>query len=325
MKPVLTESSAGVYCPAGGFYIDPRRRVPRAVVTHAHMDHFRPGCGEYYCSSSSLDLMKLRLRGNPQVTGLEFGEQIELGDVKVSFHPAGHILGSAQVRVEAAGEVFVVSGDYKRGADPSCEPFEVVPCDTFITEATFARSGAAWRPGEEVIAEVGKWWEDNRREGKVSVLYCYVLGKLQRVLAGLGALDGEREVFIHRDAEPYNDCYRRAGIQLAPTRIVPRKLDGWSLEGALVLAPPKYLQPSWYRRFGKTETAFAFGWMALEDSRKRGYDKGFALSDHADWSELLQTIEETGASNVITCHGESSELEEYLAGRGLVVSSLPRA
>ena len=163
------------------------------------------------------------------MTGLEFGEQVELGDVKVSFHPAGHILGSAQVRVEAAGEVFVVSGDYKRGADPSCEPFEVVPCDTFITEATFARSGAAWRPGEEVIAEVGKWWEDNRREGKVSVLYCYVLGKLQRVLAGLGALDGEREVFIHRDAEPYNDCYRRAGIQLAPTRIVPRKLDGWSL------------------------------------------------------------------------------------------------
>ena len=325
MKPVLTESSAGIYCQAGEFYIDPRRRVPRAVVTHAHMDHFRHGCGEYFCSRSSLELMRLRLRGSPKVTGLEFGEQVELGDVKVSFHPAGHILGSAQVRVESAGEVTVVSGDYKRGLDPSCEPFEVVPCDTFITEATFARRGVTWRSNEEVITEIADWWGENQGLGKVSVLYCYVLGKLQRILAGLGALDSEREVFIHRDAEPYNDCYRRAGIQLAATRVVPRKLDGWSLEGALVLAPPKYLQPSWYRRFGKTETAFASGWMALEDSRKRGYEKGFALSDHADWGELLKTIEETGARTVITCHGDSSELDDYLEGLGLNVSSLPRA
>ncbi|MCH2365964.1 MAG: ligase-associated DNA damage response exonuclease [Planctomycetes bacterium] len=325
MKPVLTESSAGIYCPPGGFYIDPRRRVPTAIVTHAHMDHFRPGGQEDYCSSSSVGLMRLRLRGKPKVTGIEFGRRLEFGEVTVSFHPAGHILGSSQVRVESGGQVWVVSGDYKRGEDPSCEPFEVVPCDTFVTEATFARSAAAWRPGAEVIAEISEWWRENRRAKKVSVLYCYVLGKLQRILAGLSALDAGREVYIHRDAELYNECYRRAGFQLAPTRVVPRKLNGLSLEGALVLAPPKYLQSSWYRRFGDTVTAFASGWMALEDPCKFGYEKGFALSDHADWSELVRTIEETGARSIVTCHGDASELDAYLRSQGYSVSSLPRA
>ena len=321
MKPILTESSAGIYCPAGNFYIDPRRRVPRAVVTHAHMDHFRQGCGEYYCSSSSAELMRLRLRGKPKLTAIDFGRRVELDGVTVSFHPAGHVLGSAQVRVEADGETWVVSGDYKRDTDPSCEPFEVVPCDTFVTEATFGRKGAKWKPGGVVMGEINDWWRENRRSGKVSILYCYVLGKLQRILAGLSPLC-DREIYVHRDAVPYNECYRRAGIELAPTVVVPRKLDGRTLDGALILAPPKYLQPSWYRRFGDTVTAFASGWMGLEDSRKHGYEKGFTLSDHADWGQLVKTIEETGARNIRTHHGDATELNDYLAGRGLDVSSL---
>lgn len=318
------ESSAGIYCPAGDFYIDPCRRVPRALVTHAHMDHFRPGCGEYYCSSSGAELLRFRLRGTPKVTGLDFGRRIEFKDVTVSFHPAGHILGSAQVRVESGGRAWVVSGDYKRGEDPSCEPFEVVPCDTFVTEATFARRGARWKPGTAVMAEINDWWVENRRSGKVSILYCYVLGKLQRVLAGLSSL-ADREIYVHRDAVPYNEYYLRAGIELARTLVVPRKLDGRTLDGALILAPPKYLLPSWYRRFGDTVTAFASGWMGLEDSRKYGYEKGFTLSDHADWDQLLQTVEETGARNVLTHHGDATELNEYLQEQGLSASSLNRA
>jgi len=290
------------------------------------MDHLARGCGEYICAASSVDLIRTRLGSRTRVYGVEFGTRFRFEDVEISFHPASHILGSAQVRIEAGGEVWVVSGDYKRQADPSCEPFEVVPCDTFVTEATFACEKYVWKDGRETIREIRDWWDTNRALGKTCVLFAYALGKTQRILAGLAELAREsgdeslaqRSVFVHADLEPLNECYRRAGVSMLPTETVPRKLRGKTLPGELILAPPKYIQSSWYDRFGDCETAFASGWMANEDiAIARGFTRGFALSDHADWGEILQTIEECGAKRVLAYHGEAGELLDHLTGLGI--------
>jgi putative mRNA 3-end processing factor len=325
VSDLLQPSPSGTWCPRGGFYIDPSRAVARAVVTHAHRDHARPGSGEYYCARSGAELLRLRVGRSPPIHAVEFGASFRLGDVGVSLHPAGHVLGSAQVRVECEREVWVVSGDYKREPDPSCEPFEVVPCGTFVTEATFARPAWRWRGGEETAREVFAWWEENRERGCVSVLYAYALGKTQRVLAELAKWT-ERPVFVHAEAARLVECYRRAGIQMVPTRALPRKLRGLELAGELVIAPPKLLQPSWYERFGDVDTAFASGWMQDTASTEagdfvRGFARGFALSDHADWTDVLHTIDDTGARRVLVYHGDARELLVHLRSKGIEAAS----
>ncbi len=329
MRPLLHVDESGLACGDGGFHIDPWRPVPAAVVTHAHGDHARPGSGVYYCATSGAGVLRRRLGPEAEIRPIDFGEERSLGAVRLSLHPAGHILGSAQVRVEGEGQVWVASGDYKRKPDPSCEPFEVVPCDVFISEATFALPIYRWRETAAVVGEIVRWWEENAANGKASVLFCYSLGKAQRILAELAGLGVEREVYVHGTVCPLEQAYREAGVRMLPVRRVtdddggPRR----RFAGELVLAPPSSAGTPWMRRFGAAkefETGFASGWMRVRGiRRRRGYDRGFVLSDHADWDELLQTVQETGARRVLATHGYSEVLARYLRERGLEAGVLP--
>ena len=326
MAELITVTDQGLWCARGGFHVDPWRKVETAVITHAHGDHARPGSKTYHAAASSVGLLRRRLGDEARIVGHPFGERFRLGEVTVSLHPAGHVLGSAQVRVEGQmaerSEVWVVSGDYKRGADPSCEAFELVPCDVFITEATFALPIYRWSPVTDVVDEIEAWWASNRAERKASVLAVYALGKAQRVLAELGRRDAP-EVLVHGAIETLLDPYREAGIRLAPTRTVGPKQRGESFEGALILAPPSAAGGAWMRRFGEASTGFASGWMRVRGNRRRhGYDRGFVLSDHVDWPDLLQTIRETGATKVYATHGYSDTLARYLTGTGLAAEPL---
>jgi putative mRNA 3-end processing factor len=314
---LITLTPEGLYCPLGGFHIDPWRPVDRALISHAHSDHARPGSRAYHAPMSGVGLLRRRLGENLPVQGHAFGERLELGATTVSFHPAGHVLGSAQIRIEAAGEVWVVSGDYKRAVDPSCEAFEAVPCDVFITEATFALPIYRWDPVDQVMAELFAWWDANAALGRTSVLFCYALGKAQRVLAEIGRRC-DREVFVHGAIEALLDAYHAEGVALAPTRPVAGAAGGQSFADALVLAPSSASGSPWMRRFADPSTAFASGWMRIRGHRRwRGFDRGFVLSDHADWPGLLQTIRETGAKRVFATHGYSDALARYLREIGL--------
>ncbi len=303
---------AGLYCPAGDFHIDPWRPVARAVVTHAHGDHARRGHHVYYASHPSVPLLRRRLQRHALILGAPYGHRFRLGDAWVSFHPAGHILGSAQVRVEHRGRVWVASGDYKRDDDPTCEPFEVVPCDTFITEATFALPVYRWPSAASVAADIYRWWQECAAAGRTAVLFTYALGKAQRILAELRAFT-DRSVCLHGAMAPMVAAYREAGVDLLPTATVSAYPAGHDFRGGLVLAPPSAAGSTWMRRFRPESTGFASGWMRTRGHRRRrGYDRGFVVSDHADWPDLLRTIRETGARRVLATHGRTDILVRYL-------------
>jgi putative mRNA 3-end processing factor len=320
---LLRVDDCGLYCEAGGFHVDPWKPVPRAVISHGHGDHARWGSEAYLGALPGLEILQRRLGAEAPIEGVPFGEPVRMGDVTVSFHPAGHILGSAQIRVERGGEVWVFSGDYKRRPDPTCEPFEVVRCHTFITEATFALPIYTWGDTLDVAREILAWWDENRAAGRSSVLFCYALGKAQRILGALAALT-DRPVWVHGTVEPLTECYRRAGITLLPTRLVSESTRGQSFAGELILAPPSAGGSTWMRRFSPASTGFASGWMRVRGTRRRrGFDRGFEVSDHADWPDLLRTVEETGAERVYTTHGYTESLARYLRERGLDAGILP--
>jgi putative mRNA 3-end processing factor len=310
--PLVTVTPDGLYCPPGRFHIDPWRPVERALITHAHGDHARWGSARYLSASPALSLLRKRLGPEATIAVLPYGERLQVGDTTISFHPAGHILGSAQIRIEHRGEVWVVSGDYKRDPDPTCLPFEPVHCDTFITEATFALPIYRWDDLRLIAEDILRWWEGNREAGRASVLYCYALGKAQRILAELAQLT-DREVLVHGATHVLVESYREAGVHMLPTRHVSEVEKGASYAGALVLAPPSAAGSPWMRRFGDHETGFASGWMRVRGNRRRrGYDRGFVLSDHADWPGLLRTVKDTRASRVLATHGYSEVLARYL-------------
>jgi putative mRNA 3-end processing factor len=314
---LIERTDQGLYCAAGGFHLDPWTPVARAVITHAHGDHLRPGSAAYLCASPAERLVRHRLPEGAAVQTLPYGEPLTIGGVRLSFHPAGHVLGSAQVRVERGGEVWVASGDYKRASDPTCAPFEPVRCSTFITEATFALPVFRWAEPAVIVGEVLDWWDEMRAAGRAAVLFAYALGKAQRVLAEL-AERTDRPVFVHGALTPLNDVYRAAGLPLAETLVATDAPRGTSFAGALVLAPVRARGTTWMRRFGDHSSAFASGWMRIRGARRRrGYDRGFALSDHADWPALLQTIAETGAERVVVTHGQAQPLVRLLQERGL--------
>jgi len=314
--PLLRTDDRGLFCEAGGFHVDPWQPVERAVISHAHGDHARGGSGSYLAAAASVPVLRRRIGADARIEGVPFGETVRVGETAVSFHPAGHILGSAQVRVERGGEVWVFSGDYKRRADPTCEAFEPVACHTFITEATFALPIYRWDDTGAVAREILDWWDANREAGRASVLFCYALGKAQRILGELARLT-DRTVFVHGSIEALNECYRSAGVEMLPTRPVAETARGQSFAGELVLAPPAAGGSTWMRRFGPASTAFASGWMRVRGTRRRrGFDRGFVVSDHADWPDLLRTIEETGAERVLTTHGYAEPLARYLREKG---------
>ncbi len=313
----------GLYCAAGGFYIDPWAGVDRAVITHAHGDHLRPGSRAYHCSEAALPLVRIRLGADAPVQALAYGETIDMDGVRVSFHPAGHILGSSQIRLERQGEVWVASGDYKRAPDPTCRPFEPQRCHAFITEATFALPVFRWDPPRRTVAGILQWWDETRAAGRPAVLFGYALGKAQRVLAELADLV-DRPVYVHGSLIELVDAYRAAGVRMVPTLRATEEKRGRSFAGELIVAPLTARGSLWMRRFGDHSSAFASGWMRIRGARRRrAYDRGFALSDHADWDSLLTTIAETGAERVCVTHGYTEPLARHLIERGVAAERWP--
>ncbi|HMP53366.1 MAG TPA: ligase-associated DNA damage response exonuclease, partial [Candidatus Melainabacteria bacterium] len=255
---LLKLSDSGLYCEVGDFFIDPWRPVDRALITHAHSDHARPGSRSYLCQAASLPVMKLRLGEDTCIETTKYGEITTMNGVSVSFHPAGHIMGSAQIRVEYRGEVFVVSGDYKTDPDPTCLPFEPVACHTFISESTFGLPVYQWPDSKSVFSEINRWWCANRDQGKTSILFVYSLGKAQRVLLGIDSSIGT--IHTHGAVENINEIYREAGVALPVThRVSGEKKEDW--RGTLILAPPSAQQSAWIKKFGSVSTGFASGWM----------------------------------------------------------------
>jgi putative mRNA 3-end processing factor len=313
----------GLYCPAGDFHIDPWRPVDRAVITHAHADHARPGHAHYLGSADGAGLLRARL-GAVRLQAAGWGEVVEHRGVRVSLHQAGHVLGSAQVRLEHRGRVWVVSGDYFAGAagdaNPTCRAFEPQRCDCFVTESTFGLPVYRWARQAEVFAAIDDWWRRNAEAGRPSLLLAYSLGKAQRVLAGVDASIGP--IVTHGAVEAINAAYRAAGVALPPTTAVPAAPARASLRRALVLAPPSVHASAWARRLGDFSDAFASGWMQLRGARRRqGVDRGFVLSDHADWPGLQAAIAATGAERVIVTHGHEAVMVRWLRERGLRAES----
>ena len=314
---LIEATTAGLYCAAGGFHIDPWQPVDRAVITHAHGDHLRQGSKAYLCADAAIRIVRHRLSTDAILETIPYGKPAEISGVRVSLHPAGHILGSAQVRVEHRGEVWVASGDYKRAPDPTCAAFEPVRCHTFISEATFALPIFRWDPPAVTVAEIHAWWDEMRQAGRPAVLFAYALGKAQRVLAEL-ARATDRTVFVHGALIGLTDAYRASGVPLPPITRATEEQRGTSFAGELVIAPLSARGTTWMRRFGDHSSAFASGWMRIRGARRRrGYDRGFALSDHADWDALLQTVGESGAERVFVTHGYTQQLARALRDRGI--------
>jgi putative mRNA 3-end processing factor len=311
--PVLSFTDRGIYCPAGDFHIDPWRPVDQALITHGHSDHARPGHGSYLATHAALPVIRHRL-GPISAEGIAYGETRRIGAATVSFHPAGHVPGSAQIRVEVAGQVWVVSGDYKTEADGLAEAFEPLRCHAFISECTFGLPVFRWAPQPKVMEDIAAWWAANAAAGKTSILGAYSFGKAQRLMAGLPQIG---PILTHGAVEEVTAILRAQGYALPPTIRVTREVTGKTHPGALVIAPPSALGSVWAGRLGASEEAFASGWMAVRGiRRRRNLGTGFALSDHADWAGLNAAIRATGAERVFVTHGYTVPFREWLAEQG---------
>ncbi len=312
---LLKLTGKGIYCAKGGFYIDPWKPVAKAVLTHAHSDHTYRGNKHYLVPKEGERLSRIRLGDEAHISTLPYGEVLDIDGVKVSFHPAGHILGSAQVRVESGGEVWVASGDYKLMPDATCAPFEPVRCNHFITEATFGLPIYRWRPTRFIFEEINGWWLRNRERGKASVIFAYSLGKAQRIMNGIDSSIGP--IFTHGAVERLTQAYREHGVKMPLTQYVGSITDKRAFAGSLIVAPPSADGSGWLRRFGTFSTGFASGWMMVRGARRqRAVDRGFVLSDHADWPELLRAIAATEAETIYVTHGFSDEVVRYLNESG---------
>lgn len=313
-SPVLTFTDRGIYCPSGDFHIDPWRPVDRALITHGHSDHARWGHRRYLSTEAAAPVIRHRL-GEIDLRTIAYGERRVIGGVTVSFHPAGHVPGSAQIRVEKAGEVWVVSGDYKVAEDGLSEPFEPVACHAFISECTFGLPVFRWTPQAQIAADLNHWWAANAAEGRTSVIGAYSLGKAQRIMAAVDPSIGP--ILTHGAVEATTVVMRSQGIALPPTTHVTPSFDARAHPGALVIAPPSALGTPWANRFGPAAEAFASGWMALRGvRRRRGLARGFVMSDHADWDGLNQAIRATGAERVFVTHGYTSVFRRWLESQG---------
>lgn len=319
--PALSFTDRGIYCAAGDFFIDPWRPVDHALITHGHADHARSGHRSYLASHAALPVMKHRL-GAITTQGISFGQPLQIGGATVSFHPAGHVPGSAQIRVEVAGEVWVASGDYKTENDGLSESFEPQRCHHFITESTFGLPVFRWQPQAKVATDLNAWWAACAQAGKTAFLGAYALGKAQRLMT---MLDGDiGPILTHGAVESTNKVLRSQGLALPNTVPVTPDTNTKEHKSALVLAPPSALGSKWARKFGPQETAFASGWMQLRGvRRRRAGDRGFVISDHADWDGLLSAIKFTGAENIYVTHGYTDIFARYLTENGWKAQVVP--
>jgi len=320
---LIAATDRGLYCAAGDFHIDPWRPVARAVITHAHADHARFGSDAYVCHTDTAPILRKRF-GDVAIEAAPYGEILTRDGVEISLHPAGHVLGSAQVRVARRGEVWVASGDYKLESDGVSPAFEPLRCHVFITESTFGLPIYRWRPQAEILGSINAWWRENSAAGRASVLYAYALGKAQRLLAHVDPTVGP--IVCHGAIEAINAHYRKAGIALPPTRLAQEVENKSDFARALILAPPSASVSPWLKRFGDYSDALASGWMQVRGARRRrGLDRGFALSDHADWPGLLSAVEATGAGRVFATHGSVGPLTRFLSERGFDARAMETA
>lgn len=311
---LLEFTSEGIYCPQADVYLDPWKPVNRAVISHGHADHARPGHRHYLCTHGAATVIRYRLGLDNNLETAAYGERVTLNGVHFSFHPAGHVPGSAQIRVEYAGEVWVFSGDYKLERDGLSEPFEPVRCHTFITESTFGLPIYNWSPQREIFQDINAWWRANQAEGKVSVIAGYALGKSQRILANIDPSIGR--VFAHGAILSVTRLVT-ATVPLPELTYVSPEMKRAAFEGALVICPPSALGTPWLRRFEPYSLGIASGWMGLRGARRRrGADRGFILSDHADWQGLNHAVRETGASRIFVTHGYAGIFARWLASAG---------
>lgn len=311
--PLLAFNANGIYCAAADVYLDPWRKVDRAIISHGHADHSRWGNKKYITHHHNIPIMKHRL-GEIDVVGKAYGESFTINTVKFSLHPAGHVIGSSQIRVEHKGEIWVFTGDYKDEADGVCMPFEAVKCHTFITECTFGLPAFKWKPQAEVMQDINQWWAENKAEGRTSVLFGYSLGKAQRLLKHLNPEIGK--IYTHGAIENMTDVLREI-VDFPETTRVTRDTTKKELNGNLVLAPPSAHGGTWIRKMVPYATASASGWMTFRGARRRrAIDKGFVMSDHCDWDGLLNSVKATNCEKVICTHGYTDIFSKYLRELG---------
>lgn len=315
-KSLLSFNSSGIYCEQADIYIDPWKPVKKAIITHAHSDHARLGNQYYLSHRDSASILKLRLGNDIVLETVDYGERFTINNVHFSLHPAGHIIGSAQIRVEFNNEVWVVSGDYKLQNDNFCPPFESVKCNNFITESTFGLPIYKWKPQQEVFREMKEWWIENIAAAKTTILMGYALGKMQRIIKNIGDFPGP--VYCHGAIYNVNEQLRLAGFDLPYIPPVNSVSDRKLFKEALILAPSSVLNSPYLRRFSNYSTGYCSGWRAVRGAKnRRGVDRGFVLSDHVDWPELNLAVRECGAENVYATHGYTSVFAKWLGEQGI--------
>ncbi len=319
MRPedILVPTPSGVCCKPGGFHIDPTRPVEKALITHGHSDHARAGHGAVLATQETLDIMRLRYGENfaGSTQAVRYGETLKLDGVRVSFHPAGHVLGSAQIRIECNNLRVVASGDYKDAPDPTCAPFELVPCDVFITEATFGLPVFRYH---DAAGEITKLLNSIKLfPERAHLVGAYTLGKAQRVMAMLRAAGYDHPIYIHGAVEAISRYYQSRNIDLGQLELV-RGANKAELAGQIVICPPSAMSDLWSRRFPDPVAAFASGWMRVRArARQRGVTLPLVISDHADWDGLTATIAATGASEVWVTHGQEDALVHWCRSNGV--------
>lgn len=300
----------GIYCVPGGFYIDPWLPVDMAVITHGHADHARGGMQNYLCHHDTVPILRSRISDTINVQGIAYGETLLINGVKLSLHPAGHIIGSAQVRLEYQGRVTVVSGDYKVQDDGLTIPFELVRCHEFVSESTFGLPIYNWLPVAEQNKQLQDWVTLNQANGKNSVFIGYSLGKAQRIMK---ALEGSGPLLVHYSIGKLNQAYESAGIRLPGYQVIDLREDVKQLNKAIIIVPPSLVDTTVMRKIPHIATAICSGWMQVRGARRwRSADAGFAISDHADWRGLIEVIQNTGAEKVYITHGQTAVFSKYL-------------
>ena len=308
---LIKYKDGNLYCELADIWIDPSKPVKRALITHAHFDHFTFGCEEYLSTKETAVLIKKRVGDNVNIKPFDYGEEFKINGINISFHPSGHILGSSQIRFIFAGEKWLITGDYKLQKDETCKKYEIVKTDYLISECTFGLPIFKWDQTKNIAINISKWI--NNSPDKTSLLFCYSLGKAQRLLNEISKTNFEGNIYTHGSIHKMNDCYRQLGICIKDTIKIENKKKIDQLKGNLILLPPSLSKGSYLKNFKNIQTAFASGWMSIRALRNRsGYDKGFAISDHADWEGILEVVKKSEAKNVFFHHGDSEALSKYL-------------
>lgn len=313
---LLQFTDKGIYCEQADVYLDPWKPVDKAIISHGHSDHAYAGHKHYLCTVAAMPVIKHRLLLEGNIQTLAYGETLSINGVDFSFHPAGHIPGSAQIRIAFKGEVWVFSGDYKLQHDGISAPFEPVRCHVFITESTFGLPVYKWKPQQEVFSDINAWWKKNQSQGKTSVISGYTLGKAQRILKNVDHSIGK--IFTHGSVDVINEILKAQGLLLPDAPRISNETKKEEIKGSLIICPPSAVGSLWMRRFLPYSLGVASGWMKLRGTRRRrGADRGFALSDHADWNDLNTTVRETGAEKIFVTHGYTEIFAQWLNSNGI--------